>query len=79
MTKLNRWLKRLVILSMQSVRISIYKTLTWRVLATVVTFCVAYFITGNTIASLSIMGIDGVIKMVFYYLHERFWNLGGEL
>lgn len=43
------------------------------------TFLVAYFVTENAVVSGSIMGIDAIIKTIFYYLHERFWNLGGEL
>ena len=64
---------------MQSVRLSIYKTISWRMIGTGTTFLVAYFITENAVVSGSIMGIDAIIKTLFYYLHVRFWNLGGEL
>ena len=53
---------------------TIYKTLSWRVLATVVTFIIAGEILNtkdNT--TLYIAGIEVFTKSLLYYIHERLW------
>ena len=53
---------------------TIYKTLSWRVLATVVTFIIADEILktkDNT--TLYIAGIEVFTKSLLYYMHERLW------
>ena len=52
---------------------SIAKTITWRTIATTDTFLIAWFITGEPLVGLSIVSIEVVTKIVFYYLHERMW------
>ena len=53
---------------------SLYKTLSWRVLATFITFIVAGEIlnTHNNTA-LYIAGIEIFTKSLLYYMHERIW------
>ena len=53
---------------------SIVKAITWRAGGTVVTFAVAWFITGNFDFSLKIGMLDTIVKIGVFYLHERFWN-----
>lgn len=53
---------------------TIYKTLSWRVLATVITFIIAAEILNtkdNT--ALYIAGIEVFTKSLLYYMHERLW------
>ena len=53
---------------------TIYKTLSWRVLATVITFIIAGEILNtkdNT--ALYIAGIEVFTKSLLYYMHERLW------
>ena len=52
---------------------SLYKTLSWRVVATILLFIVSYFVTGRIEVASTIVGIEVVIKTVFYYIHERAW------
>jgi uncharacterized membrane protein len=52
---------------------SIVKAITWRAGGTVVTFVVAWIITGNISLSAGIGILDTVIKIVAYYVHERLW------
>lgn len=52
---------------------SIVKAITWRAGGTVVTFAVAWIITGNISLSAGIGILDTVIKIVAYYVHERLW------
>jgi len=54
-------------------RRSIFKTISWRVLASLDTFIISYFITGDPLWAGSIAGLEVVTKMVLYYFHERFW------
>ena len=54
---------------------SILKAFTWRVVASITTISVAYFVTGD-ISTAGIVGIfDFFIKLLLYYFHERIWQL----
>ncbi len=59
---------------METHRRSIVKAVSWRIIATLVTFLVAYLITKEVILSMSIGLGDAIIKMGAYYSHERLWN-----
>ena len=59
---------------MDSWQISLAKTTTWRVTATLTTIIIAYFIIGDVEAALAIGGIEFFAKMIIYYLHDRIWN-----
>lgn len=53
---------------------TIYKTLSWRVLATVVTFIIAgEILSTKDNAALYIAGIEVFTKSLLYYMHERLW------
>jgi uncharacterized membrane protein len=54
---------------------SLAKTVTWRVMGSVVTFLVALLVTGNTAVASSIVVAEIVVKIAFYYFHERIWLL----
>ncbi|MFQ5589091.1 MAG: DUF2061 domain-containing protein [Nitrospiria bacterium] len=54
---------------------SLLKGLSWRILASATTIGIAYFITGDTTVAFGIGGIEAVLKVFFYYLHERAWQL----
>ena len=53
---------------------SIIKTLSWRILATLLTTLIALFFVKELAIALTIGGIEFILKILFYYLHERFWN-----
>ena len=52
---------------------SVLKALSWRVLATLTTIVIAYFIMGDMQTALKIGAVEVVAKMAIYYLHERAW------
>lgn len=52
---------------------SLVKSLTWRVLAIVVTFASIYFLTGEVSTATAGTILTNSINFVLYYLHERFW------
>lgn len=53
---------------------SLVKTISWRVVGTLDTIVIAYFLTGETSIAFSIGSVEVFTKMVLYYLHERVWN-----
>lgn len=54
-------------------KISIYKTISWRIIGTIDTMVISYILTGKLDIALSIGGIEVISKMVLYYVHERTW------
>ena len=52
---------------------TILKTLSWRLVATIITGTVSGLITGSWTVGLTIGAADTVLKLGAYYLHERAW------
>lgn len=53
---------------------SLLKTISWRIVGTIDTITIAYFLTGQVDVALSIGSVEVFTKMLLYYLHERAWN-----
>ena len=53
---------------------SILKALSWRFIATLITFSTAWLLTGTVDVAIKIGLLDTIIKMGTYYMHERGWN-----
>lgn len=51
----------------------IIKSLTWRLVGTIDTFVFAWLITGDLSDGIKISGITTFTKLVWYYMHERWW------
>jgi uncharacterized membrane protein len=49
------------------------KTISWRIIGTVDTFLLSWFITGSWKIGLSIGGVEIFTKMILYFFHERAW------
>ena len=47
--------------------------MTWRCIGTIDTFVFAWLITGDLSEGLSISGITTFTKLLWYYMHERWW------
>ena len=58
---------------MESHARSIVKALSWRFIATMVTFTIALLLTGTLEMAFKIGLLDTVIKLGTYYGHERAW------
>jgi len=54
---------------------SLLKALSWRVVATLTTSLIAYFIVGDITTAVTIGSIEFVLKFFIYYAHERAWTL----
>lgn len=52
---------------------SLLKTFSWRLIGTLDTIFISYFITGEISSAISIGSIELFTKMILYYLHERAW------
>jgi uncharacterized membrane protein len=55
------------------------KTITWRIVGSVDTMLVSWFITGNLTVGLAIGGVEVFTKMILYFIHERIWYKFGKL
>ncbi len=51
----------------------LFKTITWRIIGTLDTFLLSWFISGNPMTGLKIGVAEVVTKMILYYFHERSW------
>ena len=54
---------------------SVIKAFSWRLLATFTTITLVYLFTGRVGMAFTLGGIEIILKMIFYYLHERAWNM----
>lgn len=50
-----------------------YKAITWRILATLITFLIAWAILGKVEYAAGIAWLDMLIKLVAYMGHEKLW------
>ena len=54
---------------------SILKGLTWRCLATLTTYLIAWLWTGEVETAGKIAAVEFVLKFAIYYAHERAWAM----
>jgi uncharacterized membrane protein len=52
---------------------SIIKSVSWRIVGTLDTMIISYFITGKISLALSIGSVEVLTKTILYYFHERLW------
>jgi len=60
--------------SQEKVSRSLLKAISWRLIGTIDTMIIAYFITGTISQAISIGFIEWGTKLVLYFFHERIWN-----
>ncbi len=53
---------------------SIFKSIVWRILATLNGWIVAYLFLHNLSSSFKIAIVGNVTGFMLYYIHERVWN-----
>lgn len=49
------------------------KAISWRVLGTIDTMLIGWFITGDPMIGISIGALEVFTKLILYYVHERAW------
>ena len=52
---------------------SFFKAVSWRILGSVDTFIISYFVTGKLVFAASIASVETVTKVILFYGHERVW------
>lgn len=61
-------------LTAYSRKVSLMKTFSWRIIATLTTISLAWLFTGEIDTALKIGSVEFFAKMLFYYAHERSWS-----
>lgn len=54
---------------------SIVKAISWRIIATLTTMTIVFLFTGELSLAAGVGVLDVISKLIFYYVHERGWNL----
>ena len=52
---------------------SLIKSVSWRIVGTLDTMIISYFITGKVAIAVSIGSVEVITKTILYYFHERLW------
>lgn len=52
---------------------SFVKAVSWRMLGSLDTFVISYFVTGQLVFAASIASVETITKIVLFYGHERAW------
>ena len=52
---------------------SALKAMSWRIVATTATILIVLAFTGRLVLSAGVGGVEVVVKIILYYLHERLW------
>ena len=52
---------------------SLAKSMSWRVIATLTTFALVWGFTGQAHIAVAVGGVEVLVKLVIFYLHERAW------
>ena len=58
---------------MNSYKIHILKTVSWRIIGTIDTVAIGWLLTGNPMTGVKLGGLEFITKSVLYYAHERVW------
>jgi uncharacterized membrane protein len=61
-------------IAFETKRRSIVKSLSWRLVAAIITTSIAFLMTGQMEFAAKIGLADTVIKLLIYFAHERIWN-----
>ena len=52
---------------------SFVKAVSWRLLGSIDTFIISYFVTGRLVFAASIASVETFTKICLYYFHEQAW------
>ena len=58
---------------METRKRSIVKSVTFRIIATIITFIIVWIFTQDVGKSLIVTIVENLVKMIAYYFHERAW------
>jgi uncharacterized membrane protein len=60
--------------SIETIRRTIYKTITYRVIISILHFTVVYFITGRARIALGFVILSSAYSIFIFYFHDRIWD-----
>lgn len=63
---------------MDSIKKSIYKTITWRIVAFIISVIIIFIFIGDFNQSFEIAVAGIIVTTIAYYFHERAWKNYGE-
>ena len=52
---------------------SFLKAVSWRILGSIDTFVISYFVTGRLVFAASIASVETFTKIALFYFHEQAW------
>jgi uncharacterized membrane protein len=52
---------------------SFLKAVSWRIVGSIDTFVISYFVTGRLVFAASIASVETFTKIMLFYFHERAW------
>jgi uncharacterized membrane protein len=52
---------------------SFVKAVSWRILGSIDTFIISYFVTGKLVFAASIASVETFTKIMLFYFHEQAW------
>ena len=53
---------------------SFVKSISWRIIASLTTILLVFIFTRSWVISFEVRGLEIIMKIFFYYLHERVWD-----
>ncbi len=56
---------------------TVIKAVSWRIIASMTTMIIVYILTREWGITLGAGLLEGISKIIFYYLHERIWHTIG--
>ena len=59
---------------MEALRRSIIKSFSYRISASILTILIALTVTGRIDFAAVIGGLDVIVKLFWFFMHERIWN-----
>jgi len=50
------------------------KTVSWNATSSIITFFAGWIVSGDILVGVGTGALDRLLKIGYYYLHERFWH-----
>ncbi len=60
--------------SVETVQRSILKTITFRILISIMEFAFVYYVTGRPRIAFGFIAVSTVYSMIIFYYHDRIWD-----
>ena len=60
--------------SIETVQRSLFKTITFRILISIMEFGFIYYVTGRTRIAFGFIAVSNIYSMILFYYHDRIWD-----